>query len=273
MIGFGLNIGNRGVFGAGGGAAFDADAQAFFDRVTAAGGTLTTTEKDATNTLVVSMKADGVWSSMKAIYPMVGASAAACAQNLKSSSFTGTFSSGWTFASTGVTPNGTSAYMNTTLIPSVSIASQDSTHLAYYVNQNVKIGAFQLGVRGANNTDLFIGARFNATQSYNAVNMNPASLQPETNNVQGFLTVSRILSTEFKYYKANSLFQTVSQSSSTLANTYPIYIGALNLSGSVLFPDTAQCAFASIGDGLSATQQGNFYTAVQAFQTTLSRQV
>ena len=50
---------------------------------------------------------------MKAIYPMVGASAAACAQNLKSSSFTGTFTSGWTFASSGVTPNGTSAYFNT----------------------------------------------------------------------------------------------------------------------------------------------------------------
>jgi hypothetical protein len=26
----------------------------------------------------------GIWTSMKAIYPMVGASAAACAQNLKS---------------------------------------------------------------------------------------------------------------------------------------------------------------------------------------------
>jgi hypothetical protein len=32
-------------------------------------------------------------------------------------SFTGTFTSGWTFASTGVTPNGTSAYMDTNLIP------------------------------------------------------------------------------------------------------------------------------------------------------------
>jgi hypothetical protein len=28
------------------------------------------------NTLVVQMKADGTWTSMKAIYPMVGASAA-----------------------------------------------------------------------------------------------------------------------------------------------------------------------------------------------------
>ena len=90
MIGIGLNIGNRVIVSGG----FDADAQAFFDRVTTAGGTLTTTEKNATNQLVLDMKSYGIWTAMRAVYPMVGASAAACAQNLKSSSFTGTFSSG-----------------------------------------------------------------------------------------------------------------------------------------------------------------------------------
>jgi hypothetical protein len=73
---------------------------------------------------------------MKAIYPMVGASAAACAQNLKSSSFTGTFSSGWTFASTGVTPNGTSAYMDTTFLPSTSFTN-NNTHIKQKFNLNV----------------------------------------------------------------------------------------------------------------------------------------
>jgi hypothetical protein len=34
-----------------------------------------------------------------------------------------------------------------------------------------------------------------------------------------------------------------------------------------------QYAFMSIGDGLTDTQASNFYTAVQAFQTTLGRQV
>ncbi len=59
----------------------DPDASAFFSRVTAAGGTLTTTEQNAVNTLVLDMKTAGIWTPMKAIYPMVGASAAACAQN------------------------------------------------------------------------------------------------------------------------------------------------------------------------------------------------
>ena len=109
----------------------DADAQAFFDRVTAATGTLSATEKSAINTLVVQMKADNIWNSMKAIYPMVGSSAAACAQNLKSSSFTGSFTSGWTFASTGVTPNGTSAYFDTFFIPSVEFSGANASISVY----------------------------------------------------------------------------------------------------------------------------------------------
>jgi len=256
-------------------ASFDADAVAFFNRVTTAGGTLTTTEKQAVNQLVLDLKANSLWSAMRAVYPMVGASAAACAQNLKSSSFTGTFSSGWTFASGGVTGNGSSSYMNTTLIPSVSIASQDSMHLSYYASTNVKAGAFNIGVRGGAtaNTDTFIAARFSASQSYNAVNINTVTLRTETNNVNGFLCVSRINSTTFKYYKAATINQTYTETSTALSNTYSVYVGALNLGGTLLNPDNAQCSFASIGDGLTDTQESNFYTAVQAFQTTLSRNV
>jgi hypothetical protein len=92
-------------------AGFDTDAQAFFDRVTTAGGTLSATEQNAVNTLVVGMKADGIWTKMKAIYPMVGASAAACAQNLKSASFTGTLYGANTFSSNGLITNGTNSAM------------------------------------------------------------------------------------------------------------------------------------------------------------------
>jgi hypothetical protein len=47
----------------------------------------------------------------------------------------------------------------------------------------------------------------------------------------------------------------------------------LNNNGISAFYTTKECAFASIGDGLTDTEASNFYTAVQAFQTTLSRQV
>jgi len=118
---------------------FDSDAQAFFDRVDTAGGTLSDTEKAAVNQLVLDMKADGIWSYMKAIYPMVGASAAACAQNLRSSSFTGSFSSGWTFASTGVKGNGTSTFMDTNLSSNTSLSLNDLS-LSIYSRTDSNIG-------------------------------------------------------------------------------------------------------------------------------------
>jgi hypothetical protein len=118
----------------------DVDAQAFFDRVTTAGGVLTATERTAINTLVTSLKSANIWTAMKAIYPMVGASAAACAQNLKSSSFTATFSSGWTIASTGVVGNGTNAFMDTGFNTNTNLV-KTSVHFSLYIRNNSNAGS------------------------------------------------------------------------------------------------------------------------------------
>jgi len=260
MIGIGLHIGNR-VMGGGGG--FDVDAQAFFDRVTVAGGTLTTTEKNATNQLVLDMKSAGIWSSMKAVYPMVGASAAACAQNLKSSSFTGTFSSGWTFASTGVTPNGTSATMNTTLNPSVSL-SASSAHLSFYSRTNVNQATYDF-CAGQDYSILL----YSNTFYVNLTNTGVYSATSGLANTTGFYIGSRTNNTNVNGYRNSSKVINNASLVSNLENNN-LYLSSRG--GGSLF-SSKQCAFASIGDGLTDTQASNLYTAVQAFQTTLSRQV
>jgi hypothetical protein len=246
-------------------ASFDADAVAFFNRVTTAGGSLSATEKAAVNTLVVQMKADGIWSGMKAIYPMVGASAAACAQNLKSSSFTGTFSSGWTFASTGVTP--TNAYMNTGLNPSTQL-SQNSTHISSYI-RNTSQGVL-LGSDVSNR--LWIAPNFNGTQKYLEINTG-ATTTPSTtiSTAVGLWIGSRTTSTSSKLYNNSTTNYSHSTASNGLDNQN-IFISARNTGVASNF-SSAECAFASIGEGLTDTQASNLYTAVQAMQTTLSRQV
>ena len=52
----------------------------------------------------------------------------------------------------------------------------------------------------------------------------------------------------------------------------PLYLGAAN-GPPISAYSTKQYAFASIGNGLTDTEAAALYTAVQAFQTTLSRQV
>lgn len=250
-------------------ASFDADAAAFFARVTAAGGTLSATEKSATNQLVIDLKANSLWTPMKAIYPMVGASAAACAQNLKSSSFTGTFSSGWTFASGGVTGNATSTFMNTGFIPSSNLTNT-SGHYSIYSRTDINQTSIDLGVLSATGPTHQIILRLSGDQIYSYANSNMGSSITNANSL-GHYIVNRNSSTNTQGFKNGT--QVVNEAQSAGLPTEAVYIGGRNQNGTSIIPSSREYAFASIGDGLTDTQASNLYTAVQAFQTTLSRNV
>jgi len=252
---------------------FDADAEAYFFRVESAGGTLTTTEKNAVNNLVLSLKSNGIWTLMLAIYPMVGASAAACAQNLKSTSYTGTFTSGWTFASNGVTPNGTSAYMNTGLNPVAEGLTSGNSHMAYYartvatVADRAEMGNFGTGgfllqsITNSSSNRFFFTFALAATRSVATAPI-------------GLMSGSAIANTRRDLYlNGISVANNISTDTASLGN-YNVFIGAANSNNAgIVFPTNSQCAFASIGNGLSSIQMANLYTSVQAFQTSLSRNV
>lgn len=251
----------------------DADALAFFNRVTTAGGSLSATEQTAINTLVIQMKADGIWSKMKAIYPMVGASAAACSQNLKSSSFTGTFTAtGWTFASTGATPNGTSAYMDTGLIPSNTL-SLNSSSIGFYGGNNLgsqldkrAMGAWSTSPNGI----LGIEPAYSNFGLFGDVNDGSGTFTSNS-NTSGFIFASRTSSTT----KIHSIrgTQSVKTENSTRLPSVSVVLGAFKKDTSILNYSAFQHRFSFIGDGLDSTNSSNLYTAVQAFQTTLNRQV
>jgi hypothetical protein len=245
----------------------DADWLAYYNRVIAAGGSLTTTEQNATKTLVADLKANGLWTPMKAIYPMVGASAAACSQNLKSSSFTGTFTSGWTFASTGAAGNGTGAYMDTALNANTSL-NINSTHISYY--RNTVNSASGLGVLiGINDLSLFLQPI--ETDFYGSLATTNISDKLGNYNTTGFFMVNRPSSTIQKIIRNNTIQLSETKSSSSYASGQNVFLSNYNTLAT--FATNSRCAFASIGDGLTDTQASDFYTAVQAMQTTLSRQV
>jgi hypothetical protein len=243
-------------------ALIDSDVLAFFNRVIAAGGSLTSTEQDAVTQLVLQMKALGIWASMKAIYPMVGSSAAACAQNLKSASFTGTFSSGWTFASTGVTPNGTSAFMDTNLNVQTHL-STSSAHLSIYSRTNVNQPSYDF------DASAFGVLLFNNIFYVNLTDFFQYNASTSLADTLGMYIGTRINATNVNGYKNNSKVVNNVAQVGLLSNANMI-LGAYQ--GASYF-SSKQYAFCSVGDGLDDTQASDFYTAVQAFQTTLGRQV
>jgi hypothetical protein len=246
----------------------DADWLAYYNRVITAGGSLSTTEQTATQKLVKDLKDYGIWAKMKAIYPIVGASAAACAQNLKSSSFTGSFSTGWTFASTGATPNGTSAFMNTNFKPSDSTFTNFSW--GYYINTDT-LGTFgEFGVSAPGyvvydyaNLDGSTYARYAGSD-----------LIITAGNTLGFYSYIQI-SGNLKRFKNGTLTKTQANSPASAlgSSNLPYYFSGRNDNGTLSFPSNRRRTFNFIGDGLTDTEASNFYTAVQAFNTTLSRNV
>ena len=249
----------------------DPDAVAFFNRVTAAGGSLSATEKTAVDTLVKQMKLDGIWDLMKAIYPMVGASAAACAQNLKSSSFTGTFNGGWTFASTGVKPNGTTGYMSTGA--NASQFTANSQHFSNYSRQLTNTGRVELGLISYDSGKFnYVMIQLGITGIYAAIQCGDILMDGAYTDPSYGLTISNRRNSSFiqRYNRNNKL--EASSASSTPLGTLAVTLSAIQ-TPSPLYYGTCEIAFATMGDGLTDPDATALYNAVQTFQTALSRQV
>jgi hypothetical protein len=251
----------------------DADAQAF---ITAAAIT-DSTQQGALDVLVKGLKADSLWTKMLAVYPFVGGTATSCKFNLKNpldtnGAFRLNFVGGWTFSSNGITPNGTTAYADTFLIPLTHFTSGNSSVSAYSRVNNLETGTL-LGTRGsAFNTNLDLGLRNSSnTNIWHNTSSGGIIVSPNpTTSAMNFIS-SRINS-------ANTITAqngaTNSQVGAEIAfSNYPIYISAKNNIGVAATFSTRNLAFAHIGTGLTQAECTLFYNRIQTFQTTLGRQV
>ena len=246
------------------------DAQKFI----LAAGITDATQKSAINTLVDDLKGYGIWSKMNAIYPMVGGTATTHKYNLKDprdldAAFRLSFNGGWTHSSTGALPNGTTGFANT-FLNDTTILSLNSAHIATYLRTNIDGLYCDIGATSSDPDDTSLFSKY-SNKFYPRIHNTNAGI---TNTVSslGFFMSNRVNSTEIRAFQGNTL-KLITNSSSNKVNTN-IYIAAMNRpSGSIGFFSPRETAFASIGDGLTDTEAVNFYNAVLAYQTTLSRNV
>ena len=89
----------------------------------------------------------------------------------------------------------------------------------------------------------------------------------------GFFIGTRTAANLLKQYRnsTNTSTSTLNSTVTSLSDLGSINIGRVNPFISEY--SNRECAFASIGDGLTDTEASNFYTAVQTYQTALGRQV
>jgi hypothetical protein len=163
----------------------------------------------------------------------------------------------------------TNAYADTNFIPSINGTGLNNLHISYYSRNNSTSLGGEIGIYGPPYTLFF--TRYNNT-AYFGIN----GTYPQVTNTDssGLILASRVNSTTATLYRNNNILLAAA-STSTSAPAYQLTIGAIaNANGvGVQYYTDRQCAFASIGDGLTDTEAANFYNRVQTFQTTLNRNV
>lgn len=253
-----------------GGAANDADAQAF---ITAAGIT-DATQKSAVNQLVLDLKSANIWTKMKALYPIVGGTAATHKWNLKNpldtdAAFRLNFSLGWTHSSNGMTPS--NAFADTFLIPNNSLTS-NSNHFSIYTRTNQTTSAVPLGSYTDGNRLNHFNISTGSGLGYYTGPLTTEVLSSLTDS-KGFFIGTTRANNDRKTFRNGVQQQSLTTLVGTNYSIFKMYLGARNVTGNAGNYTTQQIALASIGDGLTDTEATNFNTAVNTFQTTLGRNV
>lgn len=245
----------------------DPDAQAF----TLAAGITNTTQIYAVNKLVLDLKAYGLWSKMKAIYPFVGGTSSTHKWNLKdprdlNAAFRLIFNGGWTHDNNGARPNGVNGYADTFF----NLQNFTATNAGTSIYRNlVNNGGSDIGTYTGSNLTVYynswqpasggtvsnIAFSFNGTLSYTGA------------NGLGLYTCNALSGTTKGYQNGVIKLTNTTQGNPANVNSQ---IGR-NTFG-IEYSDS-RYGFIAYHNGLTDTEAANLYTAVQAFETTLGRQV
>ena len=231
-------------------------------------------------------------SKMVALYPMVGGTSDTMKYNfMDTSAFTIAYTGTITFASTGMKKAAAdiqTAWANTGVTPNANLTVND-THLSYYSRtQLTGTGTDALtgilypadmgcGIPSGGRWSLGICAGPNQSLWCRHYAENEQTKTDNETTTTGLYITSRTSSSDLRAFRNGSQVGSVysgAQSYNFSSATGAIFVLAeANESSGMAVGTLRECAFASIGSGLSPTNSSDLYTIVQAFQTTLGRQV
>ena len=253
-------------------ASVDPDAQAF---ITAAAIT-DPTQQTAINTLVVDLKGYSIWTKMKALYPMVGGTSSTHKWNLKDprdldAAFRLVFNGGVTHSSNGIT-FATNGYADTKYLLSTNSTTSNVSGGAYsrtnLTADYALFGSLNLAFEG-----LCIFPKASSGNTFFSANNNLSDGNANfVTDTRGLFHVNRDSLTVTRLFRNGSSIRTATVASIT-PPAFAVYFGARNYAGTAQSYFNGNLAFAFLGDTLTLTESANLYTAVQAFQTALSRNV
>jgi hypothetical protein len=256
------------------GPAFDADAAAYLSAVVTAGGTTNPTISAATNTLYTSLKAAGIYSQLTAFYPTIGGTQSSHQVEGKTpgGAYNLTFNGTWSHTSAGMKPVSSSPYATTNLNPFAVYGGTNIMSMGVYTTEtNLTGDRYHLGAYTDGNNFISLGGRSGSLATFNA---NTTTFTINSVESYGFLTLSSNGTiANMNLYRSSFSGNTSNAPEGNLPPNYQMYLGALNLANSYYESSLVNQNFAFFGGYLTPAQITSFQTIVQAFQTSLGRQV
>lgn len=239
---------------------YDPDAQAYFNVNTAI---TNNADKNAINQFYLDLKTDNIYTKIYQMGLYIWSSASNNKWNLvnpldTNSAYRLTFTTGWTHASNGMTPNGTSAYANTFLLANTF---SSEVHLSFYSGTQAVGGSFEIAC--SNGTSVLsnrpaVNAQLGGTTAFNYTT---------TTDARGFWIGSKRSNTDREIYRNGVSQNTLATNIATAFPNLNIWLGALNNNNGLSFPSSKQIRFSSIGLGLTDTEANNLSNRVNTLMT------
>jgi hypothetical protein len=257
------------------GVAYDPDAQAFFT----ASGLTGATELNAVNQLVVDLKAANIWTKMKAIYPFVGGTAALHKWNLKDpqdldAAFRLVFNGGWTHSATGALPNGTNGWAETYFNISTNFTNANKGSAGGYWRTATPNSNYFFGI---NAPAAGVSSRFWIRSSSGNKDHYAGGLtllrELGVTDYSGFSAMSRRASNDMFAIKKDGTYIALTTNVTTSFSNATLPLAAQNASGTISNYHNSEISLMYISDDITQSEMTDLRTAVNTFQTTLSRQV
>lgn len=244
---------------------FDPDALAYFNANTAI---TSDADKLAIDAFYKGLKADGIYTKIKAMYLPIWGSATSSKWNLidprdLNAAFRLTFSGGITFTSGGMQGNGSNGFANTHFNPNTQ-QSNTSAHVSIYNRTNNTLTLGDEGAFTGNSSYSVLNLRNGSNTALHGMWGDTSAVQPSVTDSRGFFVGTRQTSTSNKLFRNGT--QIGVNTSATIGNRPNLdkYIMTINGLG---FYSNRQYSFYSVGGALSDTEQADLYSRVQLLMT------
>lgn len=240
------------------------------------------TEQTAIGNLKSDLINSGLWDKMWVIFPFIGGTSLSHSINLKDPRNLDVarrmrWFGGITHDSNGVKGNGIDGYGEFNLKPSQEGLFPNNSHLSYYTRDNFleantpARASFGNAFSNTNCMYLIVNRTSLVATSNIGADANLANYNPGV-AIKGFVVGSRVSSTSNKIYLNGSL-KTTTTTANTFNETYNL--NSKIFSGGETTPvySAIGSSFASMGTGLTDSEQLIFNNIVTVYQTALSRNV